>query len=40
VTSYLLLGFRKVGTLQTPAVEAGGFDGQYVALGFGFGKFR
>ncbi|HEY6828793.1 MAG TPA: hypothetical protein VI259_18160 [Gemmatimonadaceae bacterium] len=40
VTSYLLLGIRKVGTLQTPATEAGGFDGQYVAFGFGFGKFR
>jgi len=40
VTSYLLVGVRKVGTLQTPAIQAGGFDGQYVAFGFGFGKFR
>jgi hypothetical protein len=31
---------RRVGALDTPAVERGGFDGQYVALGFGFGKFR
>ena len=40
VTTYLLLGVRKVGSLQTPALDAGGFDGQYVAFGFGFGKFR
>lgn len=40
VTTYLLLGARKVGTLETPALERGGFDGQYVAFGFGFGKFR
>jgi hypothetical protein len=40
VTTYLLVGARKVGTLETPALERGGFDGQYVAFGFGFGKFR
>ncbi|HVE36131.1 MAG TPA: hypothetical protein VNC18_21365 [Gemmatimonadaceae bacterium] len=40
MTSYLLLGVRQVGALDTPAVERGGFNGQYVAFGFGFGKFR
>jgi len=40
VTTYLLVGARKVATLETPALERGGFDGQYVAFGFGFGKFR
>jgi hypothetical protein len=40
VTTYLLVGARRVGTLETPGLERGGFDGQYVAFGFGFGKFR
>ncbi len=40
MTSYLLLGVRKVGALDTPAVEAGGFDGEYLAFGFAVGKFR
>jgi hypothetical protein len=40
ITTYLIVGARKVGTLETPALERGGFDGHYVAFGFGFGKFR
>ena len=40
MTSYLLLGLRRAGELDTPAVQRGGFNGQYVAFGFGFGKFR
>lgn len=40
MTSYLLVGFRHVGTLDTPGVARDGFDGQYFNLGFAFGKFR
>ena len=40
MTSYLLVGARKVGALNTPGVGRGDFDGRYVTFGFGFGKFR
>jgi hypothetical protein len=40
MSGYMLVGARKVGALDTPALERGGFDGQYVTLGFAVGKLR
>jgi hypothetical protein len=40
MTTYALLGSRIVGDVTTPGLNDAPFSGQYVAFGFGFGKFR